>query len=55
MATRTLAATLIAALTASPDLAHHSRTNFDLDSTIEIKGTVTEFTRSGPGRTRRLD
>jgi len=46
--TRTLAATLLAALASAPALAHHSRANFDLDSTVEIDGTVTEFTWQNP-------
>jgi hypothetical protein len=46
--TRTLAATLLAAFAAGPALAHHSRANFDLDSTVEIEGTVTEFTWRNP-------
>jgi Family of unknown function (DUF6152) len=43
-----LAATLAALLAAAPALAHHSRANFDLDSTVEIEGTVTEFTWQNP-------
>jgi hypothetical protein len=36
------------ALIATPALAHHSRANFDLDSTVEIDGTVTEFSWRNP-------
>jgi hypothetical protein len=46
--TRTLAATLVATLAVTPALAHHSRANFDLDNTVEIDGTVTEFTWQNP-------
>jgi hypothetical protein len=39
---------LATALVAAPALAHHSRSNFDLDSTVEIDGTVTEFSWRNP-------
>ena len=48
MKTINLTATLAATLAAAPALAHHSRANFDLDSTVEIEGTVTEFTWQNP-------
>ena len=48
MKTIDLAATLAALLAVAPALAHHSRANFDLDSTVEIEGTVTEFTWQNP-------
>ncbi len=38
----------VAALVAMPALAHHSRSNFDLDSTVEVEGTVTEFAWNNP-------
>ena len=44
----TPAAALVAALAAAPALAHHSRANFDLDSVVEIEGTVTEFSWRNP-------
>jgi hypothetical protein len=43
-----LAIAWAAAFIATPALAHHSRANFDLDSTVEIDGTVTEFTWQNP-------
>jgi hypothetical protein len=42
------AAGAAAVLLATPALAHHSRSNFDLDSTVEIEGTVTEFAWNNP-------
>jgi Family of unknown function (DUF6152) len=39
---------LATAFIAPPALAHHSRANFDLDSTVEIVGTVTEFSWRNP-------
>src|SRR5262245_58068185 len=39
---------LAAVLVAAPALAHHSRSNFDLDSTVEIVGTVKEFSWRNP-------
>jgi len=51
MRNTTLAALLAAPLTAvvaAPASAHHSRSNFDLDSTVEIVGTVKEFTWRNP-------
>ena len=47
MRPKTLAA-LAAAVIAAPALAHHSRSNFDLDSTVEIRGKVTEFSWRNP-------
>jgi hypothetical protein len=44
---RTLLAA-VTALLAAPSGAHHSRSNFDLDNTIEIEGTVTEFSWRNP-------
>lgn len=41
-------ATLVAALAGTPALAHHSRANFDLDSLVEVEGTVTEFAWTNP-------
>jgi hypothetical protein len=45
---RVRVAILVLASGATPVLAHHSRANFDLDSTVEIEGTVTEFTWRNP-------
>ncbi len=39
---------LATAVTSMPVLAHHSRSNFDLDSTVEIQGTVKEFSWRNP-------
>lgn len=36
------------AFIATSALAHHSRSNFDLDSTVEIQGTVREFSWRNP-------
>jgi hypothetical protein len=36
------------AATGAPALAHHSRSNFDLDKTVEVKGVVTEFSWRNP-------
>jgi hypothetical protein len=47
MRASTLAA-LTTTLIATPALAHHSRANFDLDSTVEIVGTVKEFSWRNP-------
>ena len=41
-------AALAAACVAAPASAHHSRANFDLDSTVEITGTVKEFSWRNP-------
>jgi hypothetical protein len=41
-------AALVTASIATPAFAHHSRSNFDLDSTVEIAGTVKEFTWRNP-------
>ena len=47
MRAKTLAA-LTTALIATPAFAHHSRSNFDLDSTVEITSTVKEFSWRNP-------
>jgi Family of unknown function (DUF6152) len=47
MHTKTIVA-FAAALVALPAFAHHSRSNFDLDSTVEITGTVKEFSWRNP-------
>src|SRR5882672_2181285 len=39
---------LLAGSIALTALAHHSRANFDLDRTVQIEGTVTEFTWQNP-------
>lgn len=36
------------ALAASPALAHHSRSNFDLETFVDVEGTVTEFSWRNP-------
>ena len=41
-------AIVVTALISAPALAHHSRSNFDLDSTVEIAGTVKEFAWRNP-------
>jgi hypothetical protein len=48
LAASALAAAAITAIAVSPALAHHSRSNFDLDKTIEIAGVVTEFSWRNP-------
>jgi hypothetical protein len=48
VAASALTAVAIAGTCVSPALAHHSRSNFDLDKTIEIKGVVTEFSWRNP-------
>ena len=48
MAARALAATFTVMLATAPASAHHSRANFDLDTTIDVEGTVTEFTWQNP-------
>jgi hypothetical protein len=48
LAASALAAAALAALSAAPALAHHSRSNFDLDKTIQIDGVVTEFSWRNP-------
>lgn len=48
---QTRAKTLAALVTVSimtPAFAHHSRANFDLDSTVEIEGRVVEFSWQNP-------
>jgi len=45
---REVALAAAAALVTTPALAHHSRSNFDLDSTVEVEGTVTEFAWNNP-------
>jgi hypothetical protein len=47
MCAKTFAAFAVAFI-AMPALAHHSRSNFDLDSTVEIVGTVKEFSWRNP-------
>ncbi|HLF12767.1 MAG TPA: DUF6152 family protein [Gammaproteobacteria bacterium] len=44
----TSVAALFAAFSTIPALAHHSRANFDLESTVEVEGVVTEFTWRNP-------
>ena len=41
-------AIFVTVLIVTPALAHHSRSNFDLDSTVEISGTVKEFAWRNP-------
>jgi hypothetical protein len=52
MKVKTLAAGILAVAMGStgtaPALAHHSRSNFDLDSVVEIEGVVTEFSWRNP-------
>ena len=49
LATTSIATASIAMIfLATPALAHHSRSNFDLDSTVEIRGEVTEFSWRNP-------
>ncbi|HZF29941.1 MAG TPA: DUF6152 family protein [Gammaproteobacteria bacterium] len=43
-----IAGAMLAAAVAWPAFAHHSRSNFDLDSTVEIEGVVTEFSWQNP-------
>lgn len=38
----------VAAMLAAPASAHHSRSNFNLDTTIDIEGVVTEFSWRNP-------
>lgn len=46
--TAVLAAGAAAVTAATAALAHHSRSNFDLESVVEIEGVVTEFTWRNP-------
>jgi hypothetical protein len=48
LAASALAASAMMAIGVSPALAHHSRSNFDLDKTIQIEGVVTEFSWRNP-------
>lgn len=48
-------AVALAAATATPALAHHSRANFLLDQTYEVSGTVTEYTFRSPHAWITLD
>lgn len=45
---RAIASAAAALGVAAPALAHHSRSNFDLESVVEIEGVVTEFTWANP-------
>ncbi len=47
-AVRLLLAATLAAGGASTASAHHSRANFDMDSTVTVKGVVTEFSWRNP-------
>jgi hypothetical protein len=48
MKSSTLATAVFTAISTTPALAHHSRSNFDLESVVEVEGVVTEFTWRNP-------